>query len=145
VARGNVKHVFFYGTLCAGQAAHRRLGLRGRLVPLGERIVRGALFDLGPFPGLVLGAGETRAQLYRFKDRGVLERLDRYEGFDPARPSASPFLRTTVRAPRFASTPAPTLEAWIYVYNGSVTGRARIPGGYWIDYQQSRARRSSPG
>ncbi len=104
----------------------RTLGLSGRLAPAGAAAMRGALYSLGAYPGLVPGGrGLVHGELYRVLDPRVFAPLDRYEDFWPDDPAASLFRR--VRAP--LSGRADT--AWVYVYNRE-TGRARpIPSGRW--------------
>lgn len=133
-----VGYVLVYGTLCASEPAHARLGLRKSLTYCGRRRVPGTLYDLGPYPALVLGAGEAPAELYRIDDARVLTQLDRYEGYDPRAEAASLFVRTSVRVPRHAQSAAASLTAWVYVYNGSVAGRADLGGRSWTEYRRRR-------
>lgn len=133
-----VGHVLVYGTLCASEPAHARLNLRASLTYRGRRRVPGTLYDLGPYPGLVLDGGEARAELYRIDDAQVLARLDRYEGYDPVDEAESLFVRTRVRVPRHAQSTNAWLEAWIYVFNGSVAGRPVITARSWPEHRRRR-------
>ena len=69
----SVRHVFVYGTLRQGEARDiNRLLPASRL--LGNARVTGALYDLGAYPGLVLGApGQVHGEVYEIS--GELERL----------------------------------------------------------------------
>ena len=69
----SVRHVFVYGTLRQGEARDiNRLLPAPRL--LGNARVTGALYDLGAYPGLVLGApGQVYGEVYEIS--GELERL----------------------------------------------------------------------
>ena len=69
----SVRHVFVYGTLRQGEARDiNRLLPAPRL--LGNARVTGALYDLGAYPGLVLGApGQVHGEVYEIS--GELERL----------------------------------------------------------------------
>lgn len=133
-----VGHVLLYGTLCASEPAHAQLRLRESLSYCGRRRVPGTLYDLGPYPGLVPGHGEARAELYRIDDARVLARLDRYEGYDPLDEAHSLFIRRPVHVPRHAHSAAASLAAWVYVYNGSVAGRPEIAGLGWPEHRRRR-------
>lgn len=78
-----VRAVFAYGTLKRGEAAaHRLQSLGPREVAPGS--IPGALFDLGPYPGLDPGhrGGRVRGELAFFDDpAGALASLDAYEDF----------------------------------------------------------------
>ena len=139
VGARNVRHLLLYGTLGTGEPAHAALGLPGVLELLGPRIVAGTLYDLGEYPGIVLGRGATWAELYRILDAALLGRLDAYEGFAAHDPQGSLFVRTAVRVRRFAHAPAPRVTAWIYVFNGAGHGRPAIIGGSWREHRRAHA------
>lgn len=72
------RHVFVYGTLRAGGSNDIR-----RFVPapehVGEASIAGVLYDLGAYPGLVLGgASRVRGEVYRIapKLETALDRLE---------------------------------------------------------------------
>ena len=136
--------LLLYGTLCSTEAAHTVHGLGTALAPLGKRTVPGSLYDLGAYPGLILGGGQTIAELYRIEDASILPRLDQFEEYDPCDPTKSLFRRTTIRVPRHTGrklqeiSGTPMIDAWIYVYNGHVGGRSAIVGSSWHDYQATR-------
>ena len=62
--------LFAYGTLMRGYRLHRVLA-RGATY-LTEGHVRGALLDLGRYPGLVDGRGRVRGEVYRLDDPELL-------------------------------------------------------------------------
>ena len=59
------RHVFVYGTLCLGEQRDiNKLNPRPEYV--GEANVRGTLYDLGTYPGIVLGGQcAVRGEVYR--------------------------------------------------------------------------------
>lgn len=123
-----------YGTLMSGQGVQERLGVAAALEPRGPCVLAGTLVGLGWYPGLVLEpCGRVIGELYRIIDVGVLDVLDRYEGFDPSAPGRSPFVRTRVR------TLEPGDEAWVYVFAGDVPPGSVIESGDW------RAHRAAMG
>lgn len=88
--------------------------------------VPGRLYDLGWFPGIVLGnhenpeEGESFVTCERITvDDERLKQLDAYEGYDPENPDNSLYLRKKIG------------EDWIYVYNHPVEGYELIESGDW--------------
>jgi gamma-glutamylcyclotransferase (GGCT)/AIG2-like uncharacterized protein YtfP len=129
-ARRTIRYIVFYGTLRAGHAAHSRLKLRKALAYVGQCRLHGKLYDLGRYPGLVLGAGLAEGEVYRIRDHALLPRLDAFEGFDARRPARSRFLRKVVAIPRALGS-AVRIPAWIYVFNGAISGRREVQGVAW--------------
>lgn len=115
-----------YGTLMRVFGQHEALGVGDRITFVTECRFDGQLYDLGRFPGAVRGEGTVHGELFRLDSPDVLERLDRYEGYDPAQEHASPFVRrrTTLRVPGGAT-------AWVYWYDGNVRNAPRVPSGDW--------------
>jgi len=108
-----------------GYSRHRYLAHRA--TPMGRGTVRGALFDLGRYPGLVAGRGRVRGEVYRLADAQLLRTLDREEGYHFRR---SWGLVTLARGRR--------VRAWLYRYRGVLPRRAvAIPQG---DYRRVRWR-----
>lgn len=116
---------FAYGTLRPGGRMFQELRLGGALGPFGPGAMRGTLVSLGPYPGMIRdGRGRVRGTLYCVRDPAVFARLDDYEGFDPARPEGSLYLRALVPLAGRRG------RAWVYVWNGTARGRP-VPGGVW--------------
>jgi len=59
--------------------------------------------------------------------------LDDYEGYDPDREAASPFVRRRVRLRR-----PPGRTAWVYWFNGTPEDARRIPSGDWARHVRDR-------
>lgn len=127
--------LFTYGTLMRGYALHAVLARGATAVGAGS--VRGALLDLGRYPGLVDGRGRVRGELYRLDDPQLLPVLDREEGYNFVRRRAVVTLAGGRR-----------VRAWLYRYRGPRERAVPIPDG---DYRRARppaarpATRSSPG
>jgi gamma-glutamylcyclotransferase (GGCT)/AIG2-like uncharacterized protein YtfP len=109
--------IAFYGTLMRGFGAQRRLGVEGALRYEGACRIAGALWDLGPYPGLTEGGGEAAGELFAVLDEAVLATLDEFEGLEYAR--------------RRVALIEPPVEAWIYFLAAHPRGRALVPSGCW--------------
>jgi gamma-glutamylcyclotransferase (GGCT)/AIG2-like uncharacterized protein YtfP len=93
--------------------------------------VRGRLVDLGAYPGALLDASspsEIVGDLLEIGDAALLRTLDAYEGFDPARPEESLYLRVAAVARQPGGKAHP---CQIYVYARDVAGLPLVPGGDW--------------
>jgi gamma-glutamylcyclotransferase (GGCT)/AIG2-like uncharacterized protein YtfP len=142
--------LLLYGSLGSREPMHAELGLDKALQYLGPRKIRGSLYDLGKYPGLVLGRGVVVAELYKIRDLSVLSRLDEFEEYDHIKPAQSLFRRTTLQLPRYRSRIAnklygrPTIDAWIYVYNEPIDGKEKIAEPSWQEYKRKRQRPEFP-
>lgn len=101
-------------------------------------MVPGKLYDLGWYPGILLGGdcgdpelgpadGEgyvTCERIHVSEER--LRQLDNYEGYDPEYPEQSLYLREKVG------------EDWIYTYNRSFRGRPVVESGDWEQYTKQK-------
>jgi gamma-glutamylcyclotransferase (GGCT)/AIG2-like uncharacterized protein YtfP len=105
-----------------GYALHRVLA--GKATFLGQGHVRGQLLDLRGYPGLVVGGGRVRGELYRLHDAELLRTLDREEGYNFERRRAGVSLSDGRRS-----------TAWVYRYRGPQHRAVLIPDG---DYRRAR-------
>ncbi|MGD0796306.1 MAG: gamma-glutamylcyclotransferase family protein [Acidobacteriaceae bacterium] len=111
------ERIFLYGTLRPGHAPWEIADAVSRLRRIAAGTVRGRLYDLGSYPGVVLddAAAEVRGEVFSVPDEETLRRMDAYEGYLPDDAAASLFARVKTLA---------TLEGgaqqscWVYVYNG---------------------------
>ena len=130
------KRLFVYGTLRQGHLMHGLLRPLGRF--LGRASVKGRLYDLGGYPGLVLddAAGWVHGELYSLTRPGqAFEVLDEYEGCLPAEVGKPEYRRVLCEVVndrgRFS-------KAWMYEYVGSVAGFALLADG---NYPPPKTRR----
>lgn len=118
------RHLFAYGTLKPGLAPAAVAPLAARLRPVGEGRIRGALYDLGPYPGLVLrpdaATWVSGIVLELPDDEVVLQGLDRYEGVE--------FSRTECDVVRESGD---RLRCWVYEFRGNLRGAKRVVSGEW--------------
>ncbi len=131
--------LFVYGTLRreAGKEVHELLRKNGRYQ--GRGTVRGKLFRLDGYPGLVLSnnAEDTVVgEVYRLDNEHIdktLSELDEYEGMGHSDPPPHEYRRETVSVRMNGSI----VDAWAYVMNRSPEGRPRIQSGDFLDQRVS--------
>lgn len=119
--------VFVYGTLRMG---HGNNHLLHKAKFLGEATTNGLMYSMGyiPFVSLKHKSNENivHGEVYEI-DEDILQRLDRLEGYYPARPDHSFYNRSLV------STSLG--DAYIYHIDHD-TDRNRIEGGDWVKYMK---------
>lgn len=121
--------LFVYGTLRPGHGHPMGAWLLGRARHLGSALMRGRLYDLGPYGGAVYADDASPAddvvrgevlELNAGDVDAVLARLDEYEGGD--------FPRREVVVTLAAGD---EVRCQAYLYAGDTEGRARVAGGEW--------------
>jgi gamma-glutamylcyclotransferase (GGCT)/AIG2-like uncharacterized protein YtfP len=134
-AAGSLRHVFVYGTLRRGE--QRDIN---RLLPapvwVGSGRVAGTLYDLGRYPGLMLGAGgEAVGEVYRVT-AGLERLLDEIEEVWPQ--ESGEYIRNHVPVTLQDGAPGASRErvCLIYAVNPVRThGRSVIVGGDWVQHR----------
>ena len=121
--------IFFYGTLMRGFPLRERSGVDRLIRFVGPGEIRGALFDLGPYPGAIEGEGTVRGEVYDIlAPDSLLARVDAIEHYMPGAPAESQYRRCAVRA-RLDDGQA--RNVWVYFYNRPLgTARALADGDY---------------
>lgn len=118
--------LFVYGTLLPGRAPAEVAEVVGEFELLGKGTVRGRVYELGEYPGLVLDehAGAVEGMVFSVPDReDVWRLLDAYEEYVPERPEESLFVRRRVRV---EMEDGGRCGCWVYVYNGAVEEAFRL-------------------
>lgn len=83
----------------------------------------GRMYSLGGFPGVKLDETNSTFKCERVEvSDKVLDRLDRYEGYNPQSPDTSLFVRVPFR------------DGEIYQYNGAVDMCGTVPHGDWLKF-----------
>jgi len=88
--------VFVYGTLLKGMSRSHSLST-SRFEGFG--VIRGSLYDLGSYPGIVDFDGSVYGEIYDI-DSSTLVALDHIEGYDINYPESSLYSRKEVQTPR---------------------------------------------
>ena len=112
----------------AGFDRRARAGIDAKLSFLGRGWIPATLFDLCIYPAAV-PSPEDRVwgEAYEMSDPGaVLAVLDEIEGYTPADPDRSLYLRQRAVV---TLNEGKTGEAWVYFYNAPLGGALRIPSG----------------
>jgi gamma-glutamylcyclotransferase (GGCT)/AIG2-like uncharacterized protein YtfP len=113
-------YLFSYGTLLPQHAPDEVKSFVSKLTPYAEGSIPGILFDLGEYPGAVFDQSSSNKVFGTVftlpREESILDEIDRYEGFDPASPSTSLFVR---KLHAVALTTGGNIECWVYEYNGT--------------------------
>jgi pyruvate carboxylase len=134
----NREYLFVYGTLRRGGGSpfSKLLSEQADLVGLGA--FQGRLYDLGEYPGVVLSSNPADVvigEIYALRNNSsVLVILDKYEDYLPDQPEQSLYLRQLAS---ISARENKTLQAWIYLYNGSINGCKQITPGDYLHYLNS--------
>ena len=130
---GEIEHVFVYGSLKRGQPLYFLEGLEDlRLEVLEARMQGGLLYDLGPFPGMILkcSGGVVMGEVHRFRQiEVVLDILDEVEEYygegDPNN------LYRRVEHDAELLNEEGFIPCWVYEYVGPLDEAEFIETGIW--------------
>jgi gamma-glutamylcyclotransferase (GGCT)/AIG2-like uncharacterized protein YtfP len=122
--------LFVYGTLRPGFDGPMARWLRGVARPIRPGEVRGILYKIADYPGLVAGeGGRVIGDLFALPDpAAILARLDDYEQCASYCPEPHEYRRARIGV----TTPDGPVVAWTYIYALDVTGLSRISGGDYL-------------
>jgi len=105
----------------------------------GPATVRGLLFDLGDYPGLVDGPGSVHGDLLLVETTAQLASLDAYEECDHDCPL---YRRETTTARR---PDGQRVTVWVYRYCRSLENAVPIPSGDYLRYRTGGGGKAAPG
>lgn len=131
------EQVFFYGTLMTGFDRRRRAGIEGKLAYTGRGYIQAALFDLGIYPAAVPNDdARVHGEVYEVLDTPVvLNVLDEIEGYSPASPDSSLYVRTRVAA---TLDDGRAMDVWVYFYNAPLGRAPLIASGDYLEHVRIR-------
>jgi len=131
--------MFVYGTLRKDTVSPMAHIIDDYCELIGEAYIHGSLYDLGRYPGVLVGAehqAKVYGQLFRLKDQTkVLTEFDYYEECSDDFPKPHLYIRQAVDV--YGDEAAPR-QGWVYVYNRSVENASLIPGGDYLEYLNSQ-------
>ena len=122
---------FFYGLLKQGaNGGPKHINLEAGGAFLGTAFVRGDLYDVGGYPGIVEGNSLVKGVLYRIHDLSLVPRLDEFEDVIEDDEAASLYLRK--KRPVVTENAQTTSQtAWVYWFNQAVQEHRKISNGEW--------------
>src|SRR5438445_412716 len=120
--------LFVYGTLRPECAPASVAPLVSRMSILSPATIRGRMYDIGSYPGVVLNdsAALIHGVVLTGATQELLALLDAYEGCDPHDTGNALYRRQRCRV---TLPDGQSLDAWIYVYNRDVSDSRLIPSG----------------
>ena len=121
--------LFVYGTLLKGLRLHHHLG---QATFIENAKLRGELYDVGTYPGLILNpaCGWVLGELYEVNDL-TLQKLDEVEDYYPDLVHDSEYLRSQVKV---LTNTHVEVSAQTYIYNKNVNGLKLIATGNYAEY-----------
>ena len=135
-----VNQLFVYGSLRSGFKSPLYEYISRFFLFAGEARVRGKLFDMGSYPAGVSTRDNTfiTGELYQLNRESdfswVIGQLDDYEGVNVEPDEMQLFRREITEI--FLN--GGITHAWIYWYNGDVSGKALIASGDIFQYMQQK-------
>ncbi len=147
------EYLLVYGSLWQGTEKHLEFKMDSNLSLVTNTTIKGCLYDLGEYPGLVIEADlsdkdkekaiDVPVQLFKVNKEinpkdplKILTEIDRYEECNLQNPSVSEYRRTTL--PVTLGTGTIKVDAWIYLYNKSSEGKPKVENNNWPQYLKMR-------
>jgi len=132
--------VFAYGSLRKGFNSSAYEYISRYFNFFGSATVKGKLFDLGEYPAAIPVEEDAfiKGELYSVKNEDefswAIAQLDDYEGV-LVEPPEQPMYRREIADTFINNTIVP---AWVYWYNGDVSGKPVITSGDILDYLKKK-------
>ena len=123
---GTRELVFVYGTLRRGGSNHFRMSGADFMA---DGLVRGKIYHIDWYPGLVLGdEGDVRGEVYSV-DAGQLLELDEFEGISAGEIEGNQYRRVKTVVHK---SDGHTLGAWVWEWLGPVDDARWVAAGDWL-------------
>ena len=129
----STEYVFVYGSLKLGEPLFFLEGIKDLRLEIHPAILEDAvLYDLCPFPGLVLreNGGTVQGEVHRFQDlQTVLAILDEVEEYHGEEDPNNLYRRVEHQAELLKGKRL--VSCWLYEYVGPLDGASLIESGVW--------------
>lgn len=130
------RHLFVYGTLMSWAKGALGLNQRKRLSSearsLGPAVLRGRLYDLGQYPGVIISNATedvVHGEVFElFRPATTLQWLDHYEGVWRAGRECDEYRREVVEVTLADSD---VVKVSVYIYRRSLRRARYLPSGVW--------------
>lgn len=122
-------YLFVYGTLQSGFKNPWQKSLSEQSIFVGPAEVKGAIYDLGEYPGAVRSeVSYIKGELYELPEdsKHLWQELDEYEGEEYERQKAKVVLKDSI------------IDVWIYWYIKSLKGKVLIKSGDYLQYMKAK-------
>lgn len=135
-----VYRLFVYGSLRSGFQSHAYEYISKYFVLEGDAKVKGALYDLGNFPAAIPSRENIfiTGELYNIRNENefnwAIGQLDDYEGVDVAFDEEQLYRRELTDVYYNDQI----IPAWIYWFNGDVSGKPVIESGDMLEYLRQK-------
>ncbi|MFI5129003.1 MAG: gamma-glutamylcyclotransferase [Chitinophagales bacterium] len=136
----SIFHLFVYGSLRSGFRSPVYEYISRFFALVGNARVKGKLYDMGSYPGGVPAIDDSYiiGELYKIQDESefswAIGQLDDYEGVNVESDEVQLYRREVTDA--FINDGI--IPAWIYWYNGEVSGRPVIVSGDLMEYLEKK-------
>ena len=121
------EYLFVYGTLLRQSQSPMSALLLSNSRILDKAVIRGSLFDIGDYPGLVLAEkskSKVMGEVFNLNNPDALfKKLDDYEGSEYRRVKAAIKLES-----------GESLQAWVYEFSLPTDSYSRIESGDYMAY-----------
>ena len=140
MAQSDIFHVFVYGSLRKGFRSPAYEYISRFFNIAGEAKVKGKLYDLGEYPAATPTSEETfiNGELYVVKYPSefpwAIGQLDDYEGVNVEKGELQLYRREWINV----SMNNEVIPAWIYWYNGDVSGKPVVASGDIMEYLKAK-------
>lgn len=140
MTNSGVYQLFVYGSLRSGFRSPVYEYISRFFKFIGDAKVKGSLYDMGSYPAGVAASGESYivGELYQAKNEHefswAIGQLDDYEGVSVEADEIQLYRREVTDV--FINSQV--TKAWIYWYNGDISGRPVISSGDLMEYLKNK-------
>ena len=138
--RPELYQLFVYGSLRSGFRSPAYEYISRFFTFVGDATVKGKLYDLGEYPAAIPVEDDVfiKGELYTVKNQQefswAIGQVDDYEGMNVEAGEVPLYLRKV--SPVYVNNQV--VDAWVYWYNGDITGKPVIESGDVLEYLNNK-------